>query len=99
MKYTEKQILEKANKVIKDLGLSNKTDKVNSIRFNAEKELARGKDKGKKHPCWIIFIDTLFDNTDILTISDQTGEPLYYQSFNMEISEIKRDTEGDYSIK
>lgn len=34
-----------------------------------------------------------------MTISDQTGEPLYYQTFNMEISEIKRDTEGNYSIK
>ena len=100
MKHTENQILEIAKQVVKDLGpINGNTNKVRSIRFNIEEDLARGADIGKLHPCWIIFIDSLFDNTDILTISDESGEPLYYQNFNMATIEIKKDANGIYTSK
>jgi hypothetical protein len=37
-----------------------------------------------------------FDNIDFLTISDKTGEPLYYQNFNMIVYEIGKDEKGNY---
>jgi len=100
MKHTENQILEIAKQVLKDLGpLTNNTNKIRTMRFNSEKELARGAAIGKLHPCWTIFIDTLFDNTDVLTISDESGEPLYYQNFNMATIEIRKDANGIYTSK
>ena len=99
MKHTENQILE-TQQVLKDLSPTNgNTNKVRSIHFNVEEELARGVGIGKPHPCWIIFIDSLFDNTDILTISYESGESLYYQNFNMATIEIKKDANGIYTSK
>ena len=100
MKYTEKKILEIAKKVISDLNPEAlKHDTIENAFFNNEKDLSRDKKKIIIHPCWTVSINTLFDNTDFLTISDETGEPIYYQNFNMITAEIEKNSKGKYVIK
>lgn len=97
MKYEEQQIVELAKKVLKDI--DDKYYRENCIEkvFFIEKELIlKGIKKGKTSPCWGVAIKSLFDNTDFLTISDETGEPLYYQNFNCIIREIGKDDDGRY---
>lgn len=100
MKYTEQEILEIARKVLKCLRSDRfKEDDIENTFFSKEKELYRGENEGKNHPCWTIAIKAPFENTDFLTISDETGEPLYYQNFNMIIYEIEKDINGNYHRK
>lgn len=99
MKQTEKQILEKAIKVIKDLDGNESVRKVNHVTFVENNKLSRGKDIDKEHPCWIAYIESLFGNEDHLTISDETSEPLYYQNFNLITLEITKNNEGIYEFK
>lgn len=100
MKHTEKEILEIAKKtlqgIFKDLY---KESDIENAYFNKNKELYRGENKGKPHPSWTIAIKAPFDNVDFLTISDETGEPLYYQNFNMIVYEIDKDNQGNYYRK
>ncbi|WP_296146400.1 hypothetical protein [uncultured Flavobacterium sp.] len=98
MKNTEKQILEKTKKVLKDLkgDYYNEKDIV-KVMFHEDDEVARP--KGTILNSWVISIDAIFDNRDFLIISDETGEPLYYQNFNMIIAEIEKNSEGKYVIK
>lgn len=100
MKHTEEQVLEKAKKILIDLfkDLYNETD-IRKASFNEKKELIRGKDVGKTHPCWTISINAPFDNIDFLAISDETGEPLYYMNFNTIVYEIGKDPDGNYFRK
>lgn len=98
MKHTEAKILEKAKIVIKDLHGDHYSDScINSIFFNKEKEVSRP--VRKIIAAWTISIKSLFDNTDFLTISDETGEPLYYQNFNYRITEIIKDNNNKYCWK
>lgn len=100
MKHTEEEILETAKKVLEDFRKGRyKEGDIENAFFSKEKELYRGKNEGKTHPCWTVAIKAPFDNTDFLTISDETGEPLYYQNFNMIVYEIGKDTEGNYYRK
>ena len=100
MKHTKENIFELAKKVLKDFkGNRYKESDIESIFFSKEKELYRGKNEGKMHPCWTIEVKAPFENTDFLTISDETGSPLYYQNFNMIIFEINIDENGFYSKK
>lgn len=97
MKHTEKEILEIVKKVLKDLeGEYYKEANIENVFFDKDDKLIRGENIGKPHYTWTIAIKSLFDNTDFLTISDETGEPLYYQNFNMIIAEIKKNEDGKY---
>jgi hypothetical protein len=100
MLHTEKQILGLAKIVLKGIfkDLYKESD-IENAYFNEKKELYRGENEGKEHPCWTVAIKAPFDNADFLTISDETGEPLYYQNFNMIIYEIGKDKDGNYFRK
>lgn len=76
-----------------------KHSNIERVNFVEKQVMARGKYTNKELPCWIVFFNTVFDNTDYLIILDETGEPLYYQNFNITIVEIEKDTEGKYKIK
>lgn len=99
MKQTEKQIIEKARTIIKDLDGNKRVRKVKHVAFVENKKLSRGDERGKEHPCWIAYIESLFGNEDHLVISDRTAEPLYYQNFNLIISEVIKNSEGIYQYK
>lgn len=100
MKHTEQEILKIARKVLEDFRKGRyKEDDIEKVVFNPKKELYRGDNKGKPHPIWTAIIKAPFDNTDFLAISDETGEPLYYQNFNMIVYEIGNDAEGNYFRK
>jgi hypothetical protein len=98
MKNTQKQILEKAKKVLHDLKgeYYNEKDIVkityheNDESFGAKNEIIN---------TWTVSIDEIFDNRDFLVISDETGEPIYYQNFNMVTAEIEKNSKGKYVIK
>jgi hypothetical protein len=97
MKFTKKQILEIAKKILKDFRKERyKEEMIEDVFFDEKDELIRGENRGIEHPCWTVSIQAPFDNVDFLTISDETGEPLYYQNFNMIVYEIEKDKEGNY---
>lgn len=100
MKHSEQEILEKTKKTLQGIfeDLYKESD-IEKVVFNPKKELYRGDNKGKPHPTWTAIIKAPFDNTDFLAISDETGEPLYYQNFNMIVYEIGKDAEGNYFRK
>ncbi len=99
MKHTEKEIFEIIKKTLKDLykDLYKESD-IEKVVFDNNEELIRGKNIGKKHPCWVAIIKSLFDSTDFLVVSDETGVPLYIQGKYL-TSEIERDSEGNYYRK
>lgn len=100
MKHTEIEMLEVTKKVLKDFRKGRyKEDDIENVFFDPKKELYRGENEGKKHPSWTVAIKAPFDNIDFLTISDETGEPLYYQNFNMIIYEIGKDENDNYYRK
>lgn len=96
MKHTEKEILELAKKVLFDLqGIYYKEENIKKILYHEKDEVSRP--KGKIIDTWVAVIDEpIFDASEFLTISDETGEPLYYQNANMRIHEIKKDSNGNY---
>ncbi|KIX20560.1 hypothetical protein SY27_11650 [Flavobacterium sp. 316] len=99
MKHTEKQILEITKKTLKEIfkDLYKESD-IEQVVYNGNKELIRGENTGKNHPCWVAIIKSLFDSVDFLVISDETGEPLYIQG-KYTTSEIEKDQEGNYYRK
>jgi hypothetical protein len=100
MKHTEKEIIQIAKKVLQDFRKERyKESDIEKIFFDEKDELMRGESLGKIHPTWTASILAPFDNTDFLTISDETGEPLYYQNFNMIVYEIGKDNNGNYYRK
>ncbi len=97
MKHTEEQIIKKAKQIIKDLdGEYYFEDCTDGTFFKEDEEILHGSLKGKKIPCWTVFVKTIFDNSDHLFISDETGEPVYYHNFNMMVYEVEKDKEGKY---
>ena len=99
MKHTEKQILEITKKVLQDIfeDLYKESD-IEKVLYNEEEELIRGENIGKTHPCWVAIINSLFDSTDFLVISDKTGEPLYIQG-KYNTYEIEKNSERNYYRK
>ncbi len=96
MKHTEQEILEKTKKILKDLkGEFYSEQNIKKVVFNPDREISRGKNAGKKMPCWVAVIDALFDSSEFLTISDETGEPLYIQGKHS-VYEIQKDKNGKY---
>ena len=97
MKHTEKQIIEKAKQIMKDLREEYYSDNcIRRVFFNEEKTLLSGENIEKPQAVWTVAINSFFDNVDFLHISDEIGEPLYYQNFNTFVFEIDKDTEGKY---
>ncbi len=93
MKHTEKEIKAIALKILKDIdGKYFRENCIDSLVFDEKQEFLDGKIK----PAWIIFIKQIFDNEDHLIISDETGEPIYYQNFNYITREIGKDKDGKY---
>lgn len=95
MKHTEQQIIEISQKVLKDIdGKYYRESCISKVTFHKDDELDFP--TKKTIDTWVISIDSLFDNRDFLIISDETGEPLYYQNFNYITREIGKDSEGNY---
>lgn len=101
MKHTKEQIIAKAKLVMKDHLEKYYTE--NCVKENVTyfgKELIEyGKYKGKEIPLWLANIKSLFDNENLLFISDETGEPVYYQNFNTYIFDVEKDKNGKYFMK
>jgi len=99
MKHTEEQILAKAKEIMKDLdGKYYFEDCVAGVVFKKNKISNYGKNIGEKHSTWIIGIKALADNEDLLFISDETGEPLYYQNFNTFVFDVEKDERGYFRV-
>lgn len=97
MKHTEEKIKEIARKIMKDLdGKYYFENCVIDTFFKKNEEVFAGKSKGKILPVWIVGIKAIADNEDLLYISDETGEPLYYQNFNIICFDIKKEKDGKY---
>ncbi|MGG8496190.1 hypothetical protein ACQY1Q_07215 [Tenacibaculum sp. TC6] len=97
MKHSEEQIIKKAKQIIKDLdGQFYFEDCTDGALFEENEKIGYGKLKDEILPCWTVFVKTIFDNSDHLFISDETGEPLYYHNFNMILFEVAKDKEGKY---
>ncbi|WP_294244865.1 hypothetical protein [uncultured Chryseobacterium sp.] len=87
MKYTEEQILAKAQEIMKDLDSKSYFDNcIDGVFFEEKRKIISGNNKGKICPVWVVRIISSMDNSDFLIISDETGEPLIYQNFNTYIS-------------
>lgn len=75
---------------------------INKIRFEKERELSRGPNKGTNIEAWVVsfeFGKPYFDPEAVfLTIADETGEPLYFQH-STAVVEIEKDTYGKYHKK
>lgn len=97
MIHTEEQIIEKAKQVMTDLLDKYYSDEwIDGVLFDEEDTLFSGENKGDKHPIWTVSINSFFDNLDFLYVSDETGEPLYYQNFNTFVFDIEKNPEGKY---
>ncbi|MFD2917089.1 hypothetical protein [Psychroserpens luteus] len=100
MKYTEEQITNKAKQVMKDLDGQFYTEEcIDGILFKENETVGYGRFEGKQKSIWTVHINAIFDNIDLLFLSDETGEPLYYHNFNMILFEIEKDNKGVYSKK
>ena len=99
MKHTEEQIIAKAKEVLKDFrGKYYSEECINKATFNDKDEIFSGKNKGKITDTWSVSIISLAENLDFLTISDETGEPLYYQNFNTFTFDIEKDERGYFRV-
>lgn len=97
MKHTEEQIKEKARQIMKDLnGKYYFENCVVDTFFKKKEDVFTGKSKGKVLPIWIVGIKAIADNENLLLISDETGEPLYYQNFSMVCFDVEKDKYGKY---
>lgn len=97
MKHTIEQIKAKAEIVLKDLEGKYYTENLIEDGFFREKdEIPIGVHKGETVAVWVLFIKSLFDNTDHLIISDETGEPIYIQNSNYILIDILKNEEGKY---
>jgi len=97
MNYTEDQILEKAKLVLGEVNGAYFNEKnIRKIVFDEDEVIIRGVDIGKAHPTWTIVIDEpVTDSTDFLSISDETGEPLYIQGKHS-VAVFKKNSDGKY---
>lgn len=98
MIHTEKQIKEKANKILYDMqGQFFKEDNLKKVVYHEKDNVARP--RNKIIDTWVAVIDEpVFDSTIFLVISDETGEPLYMQNKHS-IVEIEKDSKGKYVTK
>lgn len=98
MNYTEEQITKKAIKILKDIdGKYYQENCIVKVSFHKNDEIQFP--KNKTLDTWVISINSLFDNRDFMIISDETGEPLYYQNFNYIMTELILKDNGVYGYK
>jgi len=98
MKNTEEEIIEIAKKVMKDFRNEYYTEEcIDGLFYKEEQEIISGKNEGKIFSAWVVSVYSFFDNIDFLCISDDTGEPLYYQNFNTIVLDIEKSPEGKFS--
>jgi hypothetical protein len=97
MIHTKEEILIIAHTVMKDLEKQfYKKENILGASFKKEEELMRGNRIGEMAALWIVsIIEPIFDNAVFLTISDETGEPLYIQNKHS-VAEIVKDANGNY---
>jgi hypothetical protein len=95
MNHTEQEIIEKAEAVTKDLfGHSYRSGQVVKAMYNPNEEPLRG--EGTSIAAWTALInEPVIDSFIFLTISDDTGEPLYTRSKHL-VREITTDGNGKY---
>jgi hypothetical protein len=55
-----------------------------------------GKFVGREISVWTVAINSIFGNHDFLMISDETGEPVYFQNFNSFVFDVEKNDEGNY---
>ncbi len=97
MKHTKEEMLEKAHQIMKDLrGEWYKDNCIRKINFHEQNELTYP--KNVIVDTWGASINSIFDNIDFLTISDETGEPIFIRRFTYQVQEIKKDNNGKYYI-
>lgn len=98
MNYTEKEILEKAKIILKDLQTKYYNEKnIAGASFDKEKKLSGN--ENKKTPCWTILVnEPVFKSAIFLYISDESGEPIYIRSKH-KTSEIIKNSDGIYIRK
>jgi len=98
MNYTEKEILEKAKIILKDLQAKYYNEK-NIAGASFEREKVLSGNENKKIPCWTVLInEPVFKSAVFLLISDESGEPVYIRSKH-KTSEIIKNTDGTYARK
>ena len=95
MKHAESEILAKAEKILSDLhGEYFNLKNIESAIYREKNEVARP--RGEVLSTWTISIkESVFGSPDFLTISDETGEPLYYQNSH-KVTKIEREPTGKY---
>jgi hypothetical protein len=95
MIHTEKQIIEKGNKVLNDLfGSSYMGEKVDKAFYNPEEQLLRG-GPGNIAAWKLVVTEPVTDSFLFITVADDTGEPRYIQGKHT-VSVIKKDAAGNY---
>jgi hypothetical protein len=101
MKHTEEQILVIAKKVLQNLEKEYYNEEnITKLMFDGKQVLSRGENKDQEHPCWVVCVnEPVFDTSQFLTISDETGEPLYMQVSWSVVIEIEKDEDGNYRKK
>ncbi|MEL1245116.1 hypothetical protein AAEO56_12640 [Flavobacterium sp. DGU11] len=97
MKHTKEQIIEKAKIIVKDLRGKYYSENCIDDAFFREKEYVDfGKHNGKTMQCWVVSVLFFEGRFNFLTISDVSGEPLYYQNINTIMFEIEKTKDGTY---
>lgn len=99
MKHTENEIIIKSKKVLEVLqGEFYEEKNVEGTWYSDDKPPLRGEQKGEVIPLWTVSInEPVFDSTTFLVISDETGEPLYFQTKH-KVYEIFKNEEGKYYL-
>ena len=103
MIHTEKQIKEIAFKAMNDIEFDyDKEIGILYIGFDKSKDIRRGIFSGKSIPTWLVsfeFGKPYFTPESVfLTISDETGDPLYFQH-STAVIELEKDVNGKYHKK
>jgi hypothetical protein len=99
MNYTKEEILGKAIVILKDLkGKYYFEGCVDGATYVENTLIDFGEFKNQKKSIWIFGVKALGGNEDLLIISDETGEPIYYQNFNTIVFDIKKDDKGYFRV-
>jgi|GEM_PF-4003079 len=102
MKHTEKDILDKAKIVIEE-ACTHVGYQMGRVIFHEKERVHYGKYKGQILSTWVVTIEVIsvlgkdYDTDDFITINDEDGEPLHYQTKHQTFEFEK--TDNVYSLK
>lgn len=97
MILTKEKILEKTHMIMKDLqGKRYKETCVRKINFHKKNDTLHSQELTSD--VWVISLNSIFDKIDFLTVSDETGEPVFIRRFSYQVQEIKKDSNGKYYL-